>query len=158
MRILYLVHLNQTTMFARIRFPLFRSYTKVLIVLLGLLGFAVSCKHEDEYGTPMADYLLMGTVKSKTDQSVLPDIKVTMFQSHSQTNNSGYYEVAVLAALAGAKTYQVNFHDMDTINNGHFLDKDTTVNFPGTGYAGGDGGWFKGRESLTLNVFLEPKP
>jgi putative lipoprotein (rSAM/lipoprotein system) len=140
------------------RSPFRRPLSKILMLILGVLGFAVSCRHEDEYGTPMADYVLQGTVRSKTDSSLLPDIKVSMFQNTVQTNNNGYYEVSVTGAIAEAKSYNVSFQDTDTLNHGNFREKDTVINFPGTHYTGGDDEWYEGKETQTMDIFLEPKP
>jgi putative lipoprotein (rSAM/lipoprotein system) len=123
----------------------------------GIMGFAISCQHEDEYGTPMADFVLQGAVKSKTDLHALPDIKVTMLRDSNQTNVNGYYEV-FLNDFPNPQTYLVRFHDLDTLHNGNFKDKDTNISFDGNNFQGGDGKWYEGTETKVMDVFLEPKP
>jgi putative lipoprotein (rSAM/lipoprotein system) len=152
-------------MLIKIKWSLARSFSSLLAIIIGLSGFSISCKKESkygtpnaEYGTPYADFLLKGTVKSKTDQSVLPDIKVTMAANTVQTNGAGFFQVAVNGIFPEAHTFNVNFHDLDTLANGNFKDKDTTISFPGTNFTGGDGAWYEGTEIKTTEVFLEPKP
>jgi putative lipoprotein (rSAM/lipoprotein system) len=138
-------------------FIILLSKSKLLAVLLGLLGFSVSCHNMEKYGAPQADYLLQGTVRSKADLQVLPDIRVTMNYNNTQTDPTGVFFIAV-ADYPDPHTYDLHFQDMDTLQNGNFKDKDTTITFPGTNYVGGDGEWYEGTEKQVINIFLEPKP
>jgi putative lipoprotein (rSAM/lipoprotein system) len=141
----------------KIKLSFLRSASKLILIILGLTGFAVSCKHEDEYGTPMADFILQGTVKSKTDFSLLPDIKVTLNYNTGMTDAQGYYNVTV-QDFPDAHTYDLRFHDTDSTQNGNFKDKDTTISFAGNNLQGGDGKWYEGTEIKIADILLEPKP
>jgi putative lipoprotein (rSAM/lipoprotein system) len=133
------------------------SFSKLLIIFLSLLGFTVSCKHAEKYGAPMADFVLQGTVQSSAAHNNLPDIQVKLNGISGQTNSSGYFEITV-NDYPEPHSYTLQFHDMDTINNGHFKDKDTSFYFPANSFQGGDDEWYEGKEIKTIDIHLDPAP
>lgn len=133
------------------------SFSKLLVIFLNLLGFTVSCKHAEKYGAPMADFVLQGTVQSSATHGALPDIQVKLNGISGQTNSSGYFEISVPDS-PDPHTYTLQFHDMDTINNGHFSDKDTSFYFPANSFQDGDNEWYDGKEIITTEIHLDPAP
>jgi putative lipoprotein (rSAM/lipoprotein system) len=126
------------------------------MLLLGFIGFTSACNNGgQEYGTPMADFIVKGTVKSSATQQALPDIKVQLGEMVVNTDGSGKYELQ-FRAFAASKAYSLKFSDNDTVANGNMAPVDTTVIFSGT-FTGGDG-WYKGKEEITFDIDLDPKP
>jgi putative lipoprotein (rSAM/lipoprotein system) len=134
-----------------------KSTSKLLVIFLSLLGFTVSCKHEDKYGTPMADFVLQGTVQSSATHNTLPDIQVKLNSISGQTNSAGYFEIS-MSDYPDPHTYTLQFHDLDTINNGYFKDKDTSFYFPANSFQGGDDEWYEGKEIKITEIHLDPAP
>ena len=71
------------------------------------------------------------------------------------TNSNGTFSLKV-TDFPITHSYLVKISDIDGIANGSYAEKDTTVTFPGVNYTNGDGSWYKGEETLSVNVSLEP--
>ena len=136
---------------------LLNSFSRLLIIVIGLAGFTISCRHEDEYGTPMADFILQGTVKSKVDHHALPDIEITLNSGTAQTDLQGYFEIGI-QDFPQEHTYDLRFHDTDSLHNGHFGDMDTVFHFYGNNFQGGDGEWYEGKEIENISILLDTVP
>lgn len=99
----------------------------VLTFLLGLLGALTGCPRM-EYGTGPSSFI--GGKVVAEDQSVLEKIKVTAVVT------SGYQEVTFTGAdgkfnlelVEAAPPFKLKFQDVDSLQNGWYEDKDTTIN------------------------------
>ena len=88
-----------------------------------------------------ADVFIQGFVKSKTTNSPIPGIKVSIANQpqYEITDNTGKFKIYTSLG----NEYNLKFEDIDDVKNGAFLPKDTiltTVN-----------------ESTLLNVYLNDK-
>jgi hypothetical protein len=133
--------------------------SKVIALLLALLGFSTAChKASDspvEYGSPHADFLLNGSIKSALTGNPIGNIQLIMERDTALTNSNGTFSLKV-TDFPITHSYLVKISDIDGIANGSYAEKDTTVTFPGVNYTNGDGSWYKGEETLSVNVSLEP--
>lgn len=96
------------------------------------------------YGTPQdfgADVYIHGLVKSKKTDEPVKGIKVSVanFPQYQFTDDEGKF--AFYSECADSCT--IKFEDIDSAQNGTFIDKDTVITNPG--------------EQIYLNVLLEEK-
>jgi putative lipoprotein (rSAM/lipoprotein system) len=136
----------------------------IIASLLGLLGFASSCEEASpaEYGTPTADFVILGKVSSSTGQPV-KNISVEMHKvaggaaghrtDSTGTDANGNYRVKE-QDFPTNQTYRLTFSDLDGAANGAFKDTSLTVDFTNPAFTGGDGNWYKGEASKEVNVQL----
>jgi putative lipoprotein (rSAM/lipoprotein system) len=109
-----------------------------------------------EYGTPTAVFKVTGKVISATGES-LSAIKVVMSTDSTRTSPTGEFDVKV-EDFPMNQEYHVKFIDDDgTQSGGEFITLDTLVKFTDPKFEDGDGDWFSGTASKTLNVKLEKK-
>lgn len=98
--------------------------------IIGALSFtSVMFVFQACYGTPQDfgfDVRLEGTVKSARTGLPIKGIKVSVDEEYqyTETNDSGFYSFYV--PLSDSLT--VSFQDVDSLENGSFLPKDTIVN------------------------------
>jgi hypothetical protein len=87
------------------------------------------------------DAAIHGYVKSKTSNQRVPGIKVTVNNEpqYEVTDSTGFYMIYV--PVSG--DYTVRFEDIDGVNNGSYLPKDTLFHFL--------------NEEQRLNVYLNDK-
>ncbi|MEA2042278.1 MAG: radical SAM-associated putative lipoprotein [Bacteroidota bacterium] len=130
-------------------------HQKIIVVLLGMIGFSVGCIRA-EYGVPTADFILNGEVKSRTTELPITGIQITMRHDTVFTNQNGAYDITIYD-FPTEQTYNVRFEDIDGQTNGSFESKDTSITFSGDNFSGGDG-WYEGETHKTLTVFLDETP
>jgi putative lipoprotein (rSAM/lipoprotein system) len=134
-----------------------KLYGFIISKLLAVLGFATSCGPPvAEYGTPYANYKVSGQVTSANTEMPIGQIEVEMFGETSVTNAKGNYQI-IVSDFPGEPVYDVFFKDVDGAEQGEYQDLDTLVDFNKPIFRNGDGDWYEGEASRTLNVELEPK-
>ncbi len=145
----------------------FKFTNKLIFVFLALLGFATSCEKglgevADAYGTPMADFITKGTVKSAKTNQTISNIRVIMsaknvncicYSDTTFTNASGIFELKVKTDPT-MNVYSLKFEDTDGANNGIVVSKDSTITFSDK-FSGGDGNWYSGKQEKTINIQLD---
>lgn len=142
--------------FKKYFFPIFN---KILIACLAFLGF--SCDDINgggnvvEYGMPSATYKVHGLITDKSTSSKISNIRVIMNYDTAYSDVNGNYEVSI-NDFPGDNSYTLYFQDIDSMENGKYLPKDTTIDFTDAQYTGGDGHWYKGTASKEINIKLDP--
>lgn len=136
-----------------------------------MLGFSFACKKEPVllYGTPHADFIISGEVKSATDGQAIPEIIVEVRKEYNEetglvrvlietgfSEDNGKYSVKI-GDDPDDQTYQLRFADTDGALNGEFESLDTTVIFRDPKFTNGDGSWFRGVAEQEINIKLKPK-
>ena len=148
----------------KVRFT--RWYNAVLSALLGLLGFE-SCDSEgggmDEYGTPIADYIVKGSVTDETGnpiQGIKTKFVYDLYDGEktAMTDNSGNY---VIQATSYPDLYrcQLIVEDIDgEANGGEFLSDtlDLSTKKP-VQVKKGDRNWYEGTYELSQDIKLKKK-
>lgn len=134
---------------------LFLKYSVFLSIILGLLGVQTSCGHA-EYGAPTATYKISGNMKSDSTGNVIQGIKISMFDKTVYSDANGNYYIEAVDAAA-ENLIDIRCFDMDDTLHGKFQDKDTLVDFSNATYTNGDGHWFQGETSKTVNIKLKPQ-
>jgi putative lipoprotein (rSAM/lipoprotein system) len=137
-----------------------KTSNKLLLMILSSLGFSVSCelsREPDEYGTPCADFIVNGTIKSKVTMAPIPNLKLSMDLDTVYSDSKGNFVLKCLR-FPQQQSFVIKVKDIDEAANGSFKDKDTIVNFPGDSFAEGDGHWYKGKEEQNTVIYLDPKP
>lgn len=144
----------------KLKIRLLKSYSLLLSLLLSLLG----CSTGDspcEYGMPQADFVLKGTVRSKTTAQPIAGIQVTVTNSHQFPDSAisagnGNYEVTI-EDFPYDQSFSVKFRDQDGTANGSYLPKDTIAEFKDPVFTGGDHNWYEGKTEKEFNVKLTPQ-
>ena len=134
---------------------LLKTYNKVIIFLLGTIGFSVGCIRM-EYGTPNADFILNGNIKSVTTEQPIKNIKVSMGYETVNSDENGNFIIKI-NNFPQEQTFNVLIEDIDGTENGSFQNKDTTVTFPDGNFNGGDGSWDKGETKKDITIRLDEK-
>lgn len=129
----------------------------LISALLTLIGFSSCTETLAEYGTPSADFKVMGNVSSKSSQQSLPGIRVVMNRDTVHTGADGSYVIIDKRAFPTNQTYEISFEDIDGALNGSFKKLDTIVEFEDPRFSGGDDHWYEGETSQTLNIKMEPE-
>lgn len=128
----------------------------LISALLCLLGFNTACDINGryEYGTPNADFVVKGTVKSLETNQPVPQIKVKAGSDSAYSDASGKYEV-VYKSFPQSQDVLVQFTDADGTSNGVFQPLDTIVKFENPEFEDGSGSWYQGKTEKTVNVSLK---
>lgn len=136
------------------------GYNLFLTMLLALLG----CSGEEqacEYGTPRANFVVKGTIRSKSNAQPVSHVKVKLFDSDMNLSDSvisdqnGSFEVDI-EDFPMSQELPIKFTDVDGTANGLFLPKDTVVEFKDPSFTGGDGNWNQGETQKVFDIKLIP--
>jgi putative lipoprotein (rSAM/lipoprotein system) len=137
---------------------------KIISKLIYLLGIGGACSfggcaygappedYEDDIQRPMATFSVNGHVMSE-DSSALEKIMVVMKEDTCLTDSAGYYEVEYLN-WETETDYSIEFIDYYGISTDYYEYLDTLVSFENEVFEGGDGGDYKGKASIELDVYL----
>ncbi len=138
------------------------AWNKIIVALLSLTAFLTGCENSlffaSDYGVEMKHYDLNinGIVKSKSDKKSIQKIRVIIKKEYSRelsdtlvTDSQGEFSIHY-NDVDEYQHWQINFQDIDSIENGNFMDKDTIIDFYPANISG---------ESATksFTVFLEKK-
>ena len=125
-----------------------------LVSLAGLMGVNMSsCGLE--YGCPEANYTVKGKVTDPSGEPI-PGIKVTGNWDNDITSASGDYILSArVEPLYPEETIQIVFADVDSSENGSYQNDTVPVTFQYSELTGGDGHWYEGSATKTLNVTLQ---
>ncbi len=129
-------------------------WTRLLVVLLGVLGFACSEEENEQvdlYGTPNASFKVVGTVTDQ-DKNPVADAKVIVSFPHS-------YPDTLLTSADG--TYSLKSENMGenpmsivTFKDGYTKDS-VAIKMD---YKGGDNSWYSGNCDTTYNPVITKLP
>lgn len=119
-----------------------------------------------EYGCPEASYRIKGSVTDSEGNSI-EGIAVMRYSWDSEgnplpepnymdtTDADGRFEVYIKRYDAYMDNIDVDFHDIDGEQNGSYADTTVSVSFQGATFTGGDGEWYEGEATRTINVTLQ---
>lgn len=129
----------------------------LLVSLAGLLGINLSCEEMrvDEYGCPSANFNVKGKVTDPQGNPI-SGIQVKMDYNFDTTDGVGIYSVNSGGIPGQTTHFEVVFTDIDSTENGLYEAKTEDVYFDHSELTGGDGHWFEGSATKTLNVTLQP--
>ena len=139
------------------KFKIYKTSNALILAILALLGFSSSCNKPAEYGTPSADFIINGKVLSNQNDSVIPNIRVTLYSDTQYTDNSGKYTFIKRDIPPTNQTFPIKFQDIDSIENGEFSNLDTIVKFTNPQFVNGNGDWDEGETTKEFNVKLKNK-
>ena len=144
-----------------------KSFDKIIVVLLGMLGIFNSCKEQPEkYGMPpveykpYANYGLNGTITNKETSYPIRGIQVIR-QINSRDGDTVYTDVkgqyAFYNIFSEHNTFQLKIEDIDyELNGGDFETKEIEVKYtPDDKVEEGDGNRYQGKFVKTQDVELE---
>ena len=133
-----------------------KSFDKIIIVLLAILGVFNSCRQPDEYGTPYADYELKGTVTDAETSNPIKNIRVIhqRYRDTIYTNAEGKYAFVYNGDLI--EYLNLKFEDIDgEENGGYFAPQEIAVKFTQADRVEKGKGWYEGKYVKTQNIELE---
>jgi putative lipoprotein (rSAM/lipoprotein system) len=144
----------------QIRKNILQKGNSIIAGFLGLLGFTTSCDWISggmvaEYGTPCADFIVKGTVRSQTTSQPIPQIKVKAGWDSVYTDQNGKYQV-IYDGFPQSQDVLVHFTDVDGASNGNFQPLDTMIKFENPIFKGGNGHWYEGKVEKTVDIVLKP--
>ncbi len=137
-----------------------KTSNAILAGLIALLGFASSCEKINpkvEYGTPSAKFIVNGRVLSADSYKAIPNIRVVMRNDSTTTDSEGRYQVVDNFGFPTDQSYAIQFKDMDGAANGDYQNLDTVLEFKDPQFENGDGNWYSGESSKTLDIELNQK-
>lgn len=135
-----------------------RATNRILIALLGILGF--SCSNDEpreEYGMPYAKYEIKGKVVNKSNIGI-PDIQVTTTENMNistkkviTTNNLGEFTVTEGQGFPQT-VFDFTAEDVDGTKNGSYKTGSAQIkNIPLTGGSG----WYSGEGKAEVTIELQ---
>ena len=136
---------------------LIKSFDKIIVVLLAILGVFNSCEQADEYGTPYADYELKGVVTDKETSKPIKNIRIATFYGDTiYTDAEGKYALSYCFDMA--EYFHFKIEDIDgEENGGEFEAQEMDVIFTETDKVKKGKGWYSGKYVKTQNIELEKK-
>ena len=144
---------EENFVFMKIKYLKLKNW--LLISLAGVLGVNVSCDQmTEEYGCPMADFNVKGKV-TDADGNAIRGIKVEMDYYCDATDANAYYSVRANSIPGDVSRFDVYFADIDGSENGLFENDTVGVSFTRSELTGGDGHWYEGAATKTLDVTLQ---
>lgn len=104
----------------------------------------------------MADYSVKGKV-TEPNGNPIQGIKVDMiwFSTTTTSDDGSYSMKARVEPYYPAETVNVAFTDIDSTENGLYKNDTIPVVFNYSDLTGGDGHWYEGSATKTLNVTLQ---
>jgi len=151
-----------------------KTYSKILVVLLALLGFSCASESETpkEYGMPHATFKAKGVVVSQANKvpiegmrAVLKD-KIGLAEEYEEylreldavyTNSEGIFNLSGSTYAYEEKLY-VKLTNVDGDGNGLFADKEIEVDYSDAKFTGASGNWNRGTAEVDLGTIeMEPK-
>jgi putative lipoprotein (rSAM/lipoprotein system) len=137
---------------------------KSILIILTILGFSCTADQPDEYGMPLADFKISGSVVDESTLERLQNIQVVMqdpemIDIHADTcytDENGVYEVK-LNGLPDDKTFIFKCIDLDGAANGAYESLDSTVTFKDPEFVNSDGNWYLGEVKKSITVKLAAK-
>ena len=157
-------HLNIAKMSSEIKKRWFTIQNKSISYILSFLGIGSAvifngCMYGSpavEYGTPHANFMVTGKITTEAGIEI-GQIKVTMQNESIKSDTDGKYNIGV-SDFPKDQEYTIRFVDEDgQQNGGEFAALDTVVKFTDPKFENGDGDWFSGTTSKTVNVKLRKK-
>jgi putative lipoprotein (rSAM/lipoprotein system) len=143
----------------------FKCSNKFILYLLRFLGFTTvfNSMCTVDYGVPMADYVVNGTIKSQKTNQGIQHIQAVMGVENNKwgldtafSDQQGKF-ITTFRNIKGKYTVIVKFKDIDSTNNDYFSDKDTTITFEGKNFTGHHNRDFLGKEEQNIVIYLVPK-
>jgi len=138
---------------------LIKSFDKIIVVLLAILGVFNSCSQPCEYGEPYADYELKGVVTDKETSKPIKNIRIVhqTYRDTTYTDAEGKYAFIYNDNLL--EHLDLKIEDIDgEENGGEFEAQEIDVKFTNADRVKkGDGHWYEGKYEKTQNIELEKK-
>lgn len=124
--------------------------------LMSLLGFSPSCIFMTEYGTPSADFILRGTVRSAETGEAIEHIQTIANEDTFYTDRQGKFNFYYSLFGAESGSVVMRFRDIDSIEHGEYEPLDTIIFYNSSQFEGGDS-WDEGTLNLDLDIDLKSK-
>jgi len=133
-----------------------KSFDKVIVVLLGVLGIFNSCEQPEKYGMPYACYEFKGVVTDKETSNPIQNIQIVRYGYGDTT----YSDIKGQFIFYNVDTkFHLKIEDIDgEENGGDFESQEIEVKFTQADQVEkGEGKWNKGKFVKTQNIKLEKK-
>ena len=140
----------------------------LLVAMSSLLGINLGCEKKIfglEYGCPEAKYDVKGIVTDMEGHPIA-GIGVGKTRDWSNENSETYGEICYIDTTNAEghysvtyygfpqESFQLDFNDIDSANNGSYLDTVVTINTQNVQLTGGDGHWNHGHGTVVKNISL----
>ena len=140
----------------------------LIVAMSSLLGINLGCERifVAEYGCPEATYDVKGTVTDEEGQPIA-GIGVWKTRDWSDENSETYGKICYVDTTDSEGHYNVTFYgfpqesctidfnDIDSGENGSYLDTVVTINTQDAQLTGGDGHWNHGHGTIVKDVSLK---
>lgn len=133
-----------------------------LAVLLGLLGFTTGCNEAKEYGTPNADYEVVGTVRLSENGQPLSGVQVRgLIKDPEGKYSSGYYSPQTVTDAEGKFKLCQNtislygeIFPLEFSKDGSVRTDTVDISFDQAEFSGGKK-WYAGKATRTVEITLD---
>lgn len=121
-----------------------------------LIGINFGCERfiQVEYGCPTADFYLKGKVQDPSGNPV-EGIEVMHSYASDTTGSDGRYELPPHSDFPMG-TLHLDIRDVDGEEHGSFRDTIIEVPINSSDFQGGDGNWYEGKLTKTIDVTVTP--
>ena len=121
------------------------------VAIGSLLGMNLSCEGVAcEYGVPEQTYRVKGEVTNSVGEPINGILVKLAFDS-TMTDNQGHYDIST-KQFPNYDTMDLEFIDVDSIDNGHYADTIVNVSFRNITPTNGDGNWNYGTATVSQDV------
>jgi len=157
---------------------LIKSFDKVLISLLCLIGLLTGCDliHPPvvEYGVPHADYEIKGIITDSISSAPIQNVRVIVTQNITyidhdstkvhidtlklrETDSAGKYDIQFQTFPLEEITFKIKAEDVDgSANGGDFISQEKDVIFKQSELTGGKS-WYNGKAVKIVDIKLKKK-
>jgi putative lipoprotein (rSAM/lipoprotein system) len=141
-----------------------RMFSLSIGALLGIFCNCGGCMRGPvvEYGMPHADYTISGTVRSADANlpvfglfvSIRDTLDTAYILDTAATDSLGMYSLEFSTA-PWKSTWLLRVKDVDSMENGPFIEKDTVISIPESDLRGASGSWYEGHGEKVVDVKVE---
>jgi putative lipoprotein (rSAM/lipoprotein system) len=145
------IHLNTHHMiflYKKIRFFFLKKQNAILTFIVIILGIMPSCAKK--YGTESVTFLLNGNIKSSNTNQPINQIIVSQNDISVLSDSVGDFALK-FEDYTDSKHFNIIFKDLDSMENGSFINKDTLISFDKVSPNS------NGEYTKTIDVRLDPK-
>jgi putative lipoprotein (rSAM/lipoprotein system) len=158
--------MNMTMLFRKASFHFLKLLSLSISAILGIFCTFGGCMYgpgpAPMYGMPNADYKISGTVSSADQNLPIRGLLVSIADTldplriidSTKTDSVGKYSLQFSGA-PWENTWHLKAKDIDSVANGSFAAKDTTISIPESDLKEPSGNWYKGHGEKDVDLKVD---
>ena len=152
--------------FRKITFRILKLLCLPISAILGIFCNFSGCMYgpAPEYGMPHTDYKVSGTILSSDQNLPVKGLMVSIRDmmntsgiiDSTKTDSAGRYSLQFSSAPWDS-TWELKVKDIDSIENGSFITKDTIISIPESEFIEPSDNWNQGHAEKNIDLWIDRK-